>query len=69
MTEQLARFAPLAIAVPEATGEGTVERAARINIGILETIMAGRMPVEQGMRAADGSSQPAFQYKTTQDLL
>lgn len=53
VTEHLARATPLASAVAEATGEGTIERGARINVGILEAVMAGRIPLEQGMRCLE----------------
>lgn len=53
VTEHLARAAPLASAVAEATGEGTIERAARISVGFLEAVMAGRMPIEQGLQCVD----------------
>jgi hypothetical protein len=39
--------------VSEATGEATLERAARLTIGLLEAIMAGRLPIDQGLQCIE----------------
>lgn len=53
LTEHLARITPLAAAVAEATGEATLDRAARLIIGLLEAIMAGRLPIDQGLQCIE----------------
>ena len=53
IVEHLARITPLATAVSEATGEATLERAARLTIGLLEAVMIGRLPIEQGLQCIE----------------
>ncbi|MGD9511409.1 MAG: hypothetical protein AB7O95_05910 [Geminicoccaceae bacterium] len=52
-TVHLARITPLAAAVAEATGEATLDRAARLTIGLLEAIMAGRLPSDEAWSASE----------------